>query len=64
MVGRGLLSCDDDILFYLVRMCHGSIGDRNDQLKRDRADPIARVVVVKFIIVSTEDILYSISFVS
>ena len=59
-----VLISDDDILFYLVRMCHGSIGDRNDQLKRVANDPIARVVVVKFIIVSTEDILYSISFVS
>ena len=59
-----VLISDDDILFYLVKMYHGSIGDRNDQLKRVANDPIARMVVVKFIIVSTEDILYSISFVS
>ena len=50
--------------FYLVRMCHGSIGERNDQLKRDSADPIVRAVMVKFMCFSSEDILYSISFVS
>ena len=58
------MSRDDDIQFYLVRMCHGSIGERTDQLKRVASDPSARVVVVKFIQVSSEDILYRISFVS
>ena len=54
----------DDIHLYLVKMCHGNIGDRTDQLKRDRADPIVKAVVVKFMCFSSEDILYSISFVS
>ena len=58
------MACADDIHFYLVRMCHGSIGERNDQLKRDSADPIVRAVMVKFMCVSSEDILYRISFVS
>jgi len=30
-------------------MCHGSIGESTDQLKRDIADPIVKVVMVKFI---------------
>jgi len=49
---------------YLVKMCHGNIGEKNDQLKRDSADPIVRAVMVKFMCFSSEDILYSISFVS
>ena len=64
LCGRGPFGRDDDIHLYLVRMCHGSSGERTDQLKRVASDPIARVVVVKFISVSSEDILYSISFVS
>jgi len=46
------------------KMYYEMIGDRTAQLKRDVTVPNARVVVVKFIKVSTEDILYRSSFVS
>ena len=43
------LSCDDDIQFYLVRLCYETNVAIGTPKKRVIAVPTARVVVVKFI---------------